>query len=110
MQIQRILQTIDNKNLLIQVPESFVNKQVEILVITLDDFETKASRIRRMPPSNLCGRVKEKGDVVSSVSAEDWRIPSRSHHYCNRFTLQCQVISFDTVFSKYAELDGKLIN
>jgi hypothetical protein len=37
MQIQRILQTVDTQNLVIQVPASFVNRQVEILVITLDE-------------------------------------------------------------------------
>ena len=74
MQIQRILQTVDNQNLLIQVPESFVNKQVEILVITLDDSETEASPGRRVPPSSLRGRVKETGNVLSSAPAEDWGI------------------------------------
>lgn len=74
MQIQRLLQTVDNQNLVIQVPESFVNKQVEILVITLDESESKTPQQRRIPPPNLAGRVRDKGNVLSSVPAEDWGI------------------------------------
>lgn len=74
MQIQRILQTVDKQSLVIQVPESFVNKQVEILVITLDESESKLPLQRRVPPPNLSGRVRDKGDVLSSAPAEDWGI------------------------------------
>lgn len=74
MQIQRLVQTVDNQSLVIQVPESFVNKQVEILVITLDESEAKLPLKRRIPPPSLVGRVRDKGDVLSSVPAEDWGI------------------------------------
>lgn len=74
MQIQRILQTVDTQNLVIQVPASFVNRQVEILVITLDESVHLQSQRCRVPPQQLAGRVKEKGDVISSVPAEDWGI------------------------------------
>ncbi|CAG7857353.1 hypothetical protein MCAMS1_02144 [biofilm metagenome] len=74
MEIQRILKAVDNQKLVIQVPESFNNKQVEILVITLDESEAKTPLQRRVPPPNLAGRVRDKGNVLSSVSAEDWGI------------------------------------
>jgi hypothetical protein len=74
MQIQRILQTVDTQNLVIQVPASFVNRQVEILVITLDEFASNPLQCRRVPPQQLAGRVTEKGDVISSVPVEDWGI------------------------------------
>lgn len=74
MQIQRILQTVDTQNLVIQVPASFVNRQVEILVITLDESDHLQPQRRRVPPQQLAGRVTEKGDVISSVPAEDWGI------------------------------------
>ncbi len=74
MQIQRILQTVDTQSLVIQVPESFVNRQVEILVITLDESDHLQPQSRRVPPRQLAGRVIEKGDVISSVPAEDWGI------------------------------------
>ena len=74
MQIQRILQTVDTQNLVIQVPVSFVNRQVEILVITLDESEAKTPLRRRAPPLSLLGQAKDKGDVISSVPAGDWGI------------------------------------
>ena len=74
MQIQSILQTVDTKSLVIQVPASFVNYQVEILVITLDESAPNLPQRRHLPPQQLAGRVTEKGDVISSVSAEDWGI------------------------------------
>ncbi|MEQ1740535.1 MAG: hypothetical protein ABL884_11585 [Methyloglobulus sp.] len=74
MQIQRILQTVDTQNLVIQVPASFVNRQVEILVITLDESIPNQTQRRRVPPQQLAGRVTEKGDVITSVPAEDWGI------------------------------------
>ncbi|NOU22778.1 MAG: hypothetical protein HOO93_13530 [Methyloglobulus sp.] len=74
MQIQRILQTVDTQNLVIQVPASFVNRQVEILVITLDESASTPAQRRRVPPQQLAGRVTEKGDVMSSVPAEEWGI------------------------------------
>jgi hypothetical protein len=72
MQIQRTIQTIDTPHLVIEVPASFVHRQVEILVITLDETDSQPTRKRRVPPPQFAGRVKELGDVLSSVSADDW--------------------------------------
>jgi hypothetical protein len=72
MQIQRIIQTLETSHVVIDVPASFVHRQVEILVITLDEAESKPNKKRRAPPPQFAGRVKELGDVMSSVSAEDW--------------------------------------
>ncbi len=72
MQIQRIIQTIETPNLLIQVPASFVHRQVEILVITLDEAETKVNQKRRVPPPQFAKRVEDMGDVMTSIPIEDW--------------------------------------
>jgi len=72
MQIQRTIQTIDTPHVVIEVPASFVHRQVEILVITLDETDSQPTRKRRVPPPQFSGRVKELGDVMSSVSADDW--------------------------------------
>jgi hypothetical protein len=72
MQIQRNIQTVDPPHLVIEVPASFVHRQVEILVITMDENESPPTRKRRVPPPQFAGRVKELGDVMSSVSADDW--------------------------------------
>jgi hypothetical protein len=72
MQIQRTIQTLDTSKLVIDLPTSFANKRVEILVITLDDNEPQLTQKRRVPPPQLAGRVKELGDVFSSAPCEDW--------------------------------------
>jgi hypothetical protein len=72
MQIQRTIQTLDTPKLVIDLPESFVHQRIEVLVITLDEIDTQAVRKRRTPPPQFAGRVKELGDVLSSVPAENW--------------------------------------
>lgn len=72
MQIQRTIQTLDTPKLVIDLPESFVHHRIEVLVITLDEAETKPPRKRRTPPPQFAGHIKELGNVLSSVPAEDW--------------------------------------
>lgn len=72
MQIQRTMQTVKTPQLLVEVPESFVHRQVETLIITLDDATPQLNNKRRSPPSQLAGRVKELGNVMASVPVEDW--------------------------------------
>ncbi|MBL1265411.1 hypothetical protein [Candidatus Methylomicrobium oryzae] len=72
MQIQRTIQVLDEPRLVIDLPLSFVNQRIEILVITLDDSDSAHSRKRRTPPPKLAGRVQELGDVMSSAPPEDW--------------------------------------
>lgn len=70
MQVQRTIQTVDTPYLVIEVPASFVHRQVEILVITLNKTESQPTRKRRIPPQQFAGRVKELGDVMSSISVK----------------------------------------
>ena len=72
MQIQRTIQTLDAPRLVIDLPTSFVNRRIEVLVITLDENEPQITQKRRIPPPQLAGRVKEFGDVMSSAPDEDW--------------------------------------
>jgi hypothetical protein len=74
MQVKRSIETLDSSRLVIDLPESFVNHRVEVLVITLDEPEATPPRRRRSPPSQFAGKVKELGDVMSSTSASDWGI------------------------------------
>ena len=72
MQIQRTIKTLDTPHLVIDLPASFTHRQVEILVMTLDDSEPTTAKKRRTPPVQFAGQVKELGDVMSSVSFSDW--------------------------------------
>lgn len=78
MQVQRTLQTVESPQLLIEVPSSFVHQQVEI-IITLDPaYAQTTPRKRRIPPAQLAGRVKELGDVMSSVSINERGMSNRT--------------------------------
>ena len=72
MQVQRLIESLTSPRLVIDLPESFVNHRVEILVLTLDESEPAQPRKRRTPPAQFAGKVKEIGDVMSSVPASDW--------------------------------------
>lgn len=74
MQIQRLIETVTSPHLVIELPGSFVNHRVEILVLTLDDPETTAPHPRRAPPPQFAGKVRELGDVMNSIPLTDWGI------------------------------------
>jgi len=74
MQVQRLVETLTSSRLVIELPESFVNQRVEVLIVTLDEAEAAAPRKRRKPPPQFAGKVKELGDVMTSVPASDWGI------------------------------------
>jgi hypothetical protein len=72
MQVQRTIATVHSSPLIVDLPESFLNHKVEILVIALDEPESVHSPKHRLPPPQFAGRVKELGDVMSSIPAADW--------------------------------------
>ncbi len=72
MQIQRTIRVLDTPRLVIDLPTSFVNQRIEVLVITRDENEPAPTQKRRTSPPTLAGRVKELGDVMSSAPPEDW--------------------------------------
>lgn len=74
MQVQRLIETITSPHLFIDLPKSFLNHRVEILILTLDDPQPVNSGKKRIPPPQFTGRVKELGDVMSSVPPADWGI------------------------------------
>lgn len=72
MQVQRMIESLTSPRLVIDLPESFVNHRVEILVLTLDESDPVHPHKRRTPPAQFAGKIKELGDVMSSVPASDW--------------------------------------
>lgn len=74
MQVKRSIETVNSSQLLVDLPESFLNQRVEILVITLDEPEITSQLKRRVPPPQFAGKVKELGDIISSVPLSDWGI------------------------------------
>ena len=74
MQVQRLIEMVTSPRLVIDLPSSFVNHRVEILVVTLDESEPAQLRKKRTPPPQFVGKVRELGDVMSSVPPADWGI------------------------------------
>lgn len=74
MQFKRSIETVKSPHLVIDLPDTFINQRVEILVFTLDEPETAQPFRRRVPPPQFAGKIKELGDVMSSVPTSDWGI------------------------------------
>jgi hypothetical protein len=57
----------------ITVPEALRHHRIEVILLPLEESTAKVPAAkRRSPPPQFAGRVKELGDVMSSVPAEDW--------------------------------------
>lgn len=61
----------------IPIPQSMRHRKTEIIVWPLDsDLEAPTPALstgrRRSPPAALAGKVREIGDVMSTVPASDW--------------------------------------
>jgi hypothetical protein len=74
MQVQRHIKNITSPHLELELPASFINQQVEILIVTLDD--TPMQPKRRSPPPQFAGKVKELGDVINTIPTSDWNLPT----------------------------------
>jgi hypothetical protein len=73
MQVQRQFFEVTSRQLVIDLPESFVNHRVEAIVLTVDDGEPLATVARRRPHPAIAGKGKTLGDIVSPIVDEgDW--------------------------------------
>ena len=72
MQIQRDYADIQSTWLTIELPESFLNHEIEVVVSILDD----KSRILRKPHPDIAGKLIIKGDLFESVANGDWDLPA----------------------------------
>ncbi|EIC22699.1 hypothetical protein [Thiorhodovibrio frisius] len=73
MQAQRVLGRVDHGTLLIQLPESFNHRRVEVIVLALD--EENAVPETRQPHPDLAGSVRIHGDIFASAPEQDWDLP-----------------------------------
>ncbi|WP_295402100.1 hypothetical protein [uncultured Thiocystis sp.] len=70
MQVQRQFFEVTSRQLVIDLPESFVNHRVEAIVLTVDDGEPLATVARRRPHPAISGKGKTMGDIVSPIFDE----------------------------------------
>jgi len=71
MQVERLFEQVKDRQVLIELPDSFNNHQVEIIILTMDD----APPVHRRPHPDIAGKIKIHGDILSSVPESDWDLP-----------------------------------
>lgn len=70
MQAQRQFLDITQRNVSIELPESFVNRRVEVIVLTVDEDVPSAPKQRR-PHPDIAGKGRTLGNLIDPVVAED---------------------------------------
>jgi len=77
VQIQRQILEVTNRCLVIEVPESFLNRRAEIIVQTIDESRIPiTSEPKRKPHPTIAGKGKTLEDLIRPVADEaDWEMP-----------------------------------
>lgn len=71
MQVQRQFVDVTQRQVVIELPESFVNHRVELIALTVDE-QLPAPKQRR-PHPDIAGKGRTLGDLIEPVVAEaDW--------------------------------------
>ncbi|MCI5133597.1 MAG: hypothetical protein D3920_00710 [Candidatus Electrothrix sp. AW2] len=68
METRRFITKANTSQIQIDLPDSMVNKKIEILVIALEEATDKKKTRKRHPPIELAGKVKEPGNVMESFT------------------------------------------
>jgi hypothetical protein len=68
MQVQRQIVAVTRREVTIELPASFVNHQVEIIALTVDEERPR----ERAPHPDIAGKVQIRGDILSSAPEADW--------------------------------------
>jgi hypothetical protein len=73
MQVQRKIIEVHDTQVLLQLPQSFLHRRVEIIALTVDEEAAPATPPRRQPSPLIFGKGKTLGDIVSPiVEAGEW--------------------------------------
>jgi hypothetical protein len=72
MQVERQFIEVKQRQVVIELPESFVNHRVEVIALTVDEDEPALSKRRRPHPA-IAGKGRTLGDLVSPIVDDaDW--------------------------------------
>ena len=72
MQVQRKIIDVHDTQVLLELPQSFVNHRVEVIAMTMDEEPVAVPTIRKPSPA-LAGKGQTLGDLISPiVDPEDW--------------------------------------
>ncbi len=68
MEVERRIEQLVGRQLVLELPKSFENHRVEVIILTLDE----ESRAPRRPHPSIAGKMKIHGEIFDSVLEEDW--------------------------------------
>lgn len=72
MQVQRRIIDVHDTQVLLELPQSFVDRRVEVIALTVDEEPAPAMQ-RRQPSPAIFGKGKTLGDLISPiVDPGDW--------------------------------------
>lgn len=72
MQVQRQFLDITTRQVLIELPESFINRRVELIALAPDEEVAKTHK-RRTPHPTIAGKGRTVGDLLEPlVEDADW--------------------------------------
>lgn len=74
MYAERLILETDQSGNLKGEPKFPPNKQLEIILLVLDDDRAGQS-LRRSPHPDIAGKTRILGDIISSVPETDWNLP-----------------------------------
>jgi hypothetical protein len=69
MQDERQFIEVKRRQVVIELPEAFINHRVEVIVLTVDEGEPEVPKHRR-PHPDIAGKGRTFGELVSSVVQE----------------------------------------
>lgn len=67
MQVQRQFLDVKDRQVVIELPASFLNRRVEVIAIVLDEEELGKLAKRRRPHPKIAGKGRTLGDIVSPI-------------------------------------------
>lgn len=71
MQVERLFEQVKDRRVLIELPDAFNDRRVEIIVLTVDE----PTPAHRRPHPDIAGQIKIHGDILNSVPETDWNLP-----------------------------------
>lgn len=72
MQVERQFIEVKQRQVVLELPESFINHRVEVIALTVDEDEAELPK-RRRPHPDIAGKGRTLGDLVSPVVDDaDW--------------------------------------
>jgi hypothetical protein len=75
VQAERLILETDSAGNVKNLPKLPPNTRLELIFLVLEESGSLPAR-RRQPHPDIAGRVKILGDVISTVPATDWDLPT----------------------------------